>query len=677
VNKYWSIAVGFFVLSLGAVISCHAAEATTADDILKTLRTQRPRLLFTGEDQARIEKLAGENELLAQLIDRCRRRAEGWLPLPPSQTRRGHNFYSSCSRVPELALAWRLTGEERFATKAIEEMRAAAALPNWNHARKFLQTSQHAIAMAIGYDWLHEVLGEADRETIRRALIEKALKPGLESYAGRGKRSGPRWPKTHTNWNLVCNAGMVCGALAIADEEPEIAREILRNAIRSLPTGFSTYAPEGAYDEGPSYWDYGTTHGIMAIAALKTGLGSAFGLSSATGLDRTGRYWIHMIGPSGKYFNYADCNEQPHWSPTAFGLSREMDQPLLAWFYRYNLSRILAGNGSNTPRSPYYRFRDIIWFDERGKKPEPDELPLDALIRGNAAHGEVAVVAMRGAWQWDDPSALFVGVRSGVNDISWHTHRDIGSFVLDADGVRWVSDPGYGVRGAAAHSTLVIGKDQANKGTGMIDAFLSTPSRAHVVIDMSRAYKKQAGRVLRGIALLDRSRVLVQDEVSGVRGNRTVRWALPTPARITLDGSRATLTQNGRVLQAEILEPAGLSFTKLAPLTVHARKRTFTLQMLGIMMGISLEGTGPQRLAVLLTPMGKHWKRLPAPEIRPLAEWETQKLELPRFRGRRILWEKGVHDAEKSPPPVSAGVSAAEDRTGACRSDTGGTGPRV
>ena len=50
--------------------------------------------------------------------------------------------------------------------------------------------------------------------------------------------------------------------------------------------------------------------------------------------------------------------------------------------------------------------------------------------------------------------------------------------------------------------------------------------------------------------------------------------------------------------------------------------------------------------------------------------------ELPRFGGHLILWEKGVPDAKES-PPIPAGVSAADDRIGPCRSDTGGAGARV
>lgn len=39
------------------------------------------------------------------------------------------------------------------------------------------------------------------------------------------------------------------------------------------------------------------------------------------------------------------------------------------------------------------------------------------------------------------PRALFVGFKAGANDVN-HSSLDLGSFVLDADGLRWATDLG-------------------------------------------------------------------------------------------------------------------------------------------------------------------------------------------------------------------------------------------
>ena len=58
-------------------------------------------------------------------------------------------------------------------------------------------------AAAIGYDWLYRFLPSRDRAVVRKAIVEKGLKAGLEVYAVPG-----RWTKTEFNWNQICNGGL-------------------------------------------------------------------------------------------------------------------------------------------------------------------------------------------------------------------------------------------------------------------------------------------------------------------------------------------------------------------------------------------------------------------------------------------------------------------------------------
>jgi hypothetical protein len=75
---------------------------------------------------------------------------------------------------------------------------------------------------------------------------------------------------------------------------------------------------------------------------------------------------------------------------------------------------------------------------------------------------------------------------------------------------------------------------------------------------MTEAYQGQAGSVLRGIEMVDRRAVHVRDELAGC--DHEVRWGMVTAAKVSLDGDKAVLTQDGRTLEAEILTPAGARF---------------------------------------------------------------------------------------------------------------------
>ena len=151
-------------------------------------------------------------------------------------------------RISTLAGLYRLDGNKEWAERARKEMLAAAAFPDWNPSH-FLDVAEMSTALGLGYDWLYAYLSAEDRATIRTALVEKGLKPGMDVY-----KKGGWWTKAKHNWNQVCNGGLTIGALAIADEEPELARAIVTQGRASIPLAMASFAPDGGWAEGPGYW---------------------------------------------------------------------------------------------------------------------------------------------------------------------------------------------------------------------------------------------------------------------------------------------------------------------------------------------------------------------------------------------------------------------------------------
>jgi len=128
-------------------------------------------------------------------------------------------------------------------------LQAASNFPDWN-PRHFLDTAEMAHAFAIGYDWLYDQLTPDQRATLRTAMIQKGLNPALESYR---TRTGYGWWTTCThNWNQVCNGGISLAALAIAEDEPQIASEILSNSLRLVQDAMAQYAPMAPAAKAPA-----------------------------------------------------------------------------------------------------------------------------------------------------------------------------------------------------------------------------------------------------------------------------------------------------------------------------------------------------------------------------------------------------------------------------------------
>lgn len=538
-----------FLLCLGPLLVAQPR------DVLRTLNKQHPRLILTDADIARVRSLVREDPLAREVYQRLVRRAAKIETAPPveykligprllSQSRR------CLARIYTLALLYRLDGKERYLKRAVKELRAVANFPDW-HPPHFLDTAEMTHAVAIGYDWLYPALSPRQRAWIRRALVEKGLRVGLQHY-----RDGAWWSKTPFNWNQVCNGGLGIGALAVASEEPVLSRKILNHALASLPLAMHSYSPDGGWAEGPGYWHYATRYTVYFLAALDTALGTDFGLSNAKGFDRAGRFRIYFSGPTGRTFNYADAHDHVGTAAEMFWLARRFSEPVYAW----QEQQLLKPAGRGDPL-------DLVWFQKKATSPQAAGWPLDAYFQG------VNVAFLRSSWT--DPNAIFVGVKGGDNKAN-HSHLDLGTFVLDAGGQRWAMDLGsdnynlpqyfgklrwtyYRLRTESHNTMLIDGANQDPKAAAPITEHSFRPDLALVRIDLSRAYPDKVTKLERTVALVKRRVVVVQDKI---RARRPVEalWGMVTDADVHLAGRRAELRKPGWILAAEILSPPGARF---------------------------------------------------------------------------------------------------------------------
>ncbi|HZO27700.1 MAG TPA: heparinase II/III family protein [Chloroflexota bacterium] len=569
------------------------STSVTRETVLTTLRLSHPRLMLLSEDEARIRRALTNDVTARSFRDALLRNGSRLLTQPtPERVLIGPRLLTVSrtilDRVMTLALLYRLDGDRRWAARAREELLAAAAFSDWNPSH-FLDVAEMTHAFALGYDWLYDFLSVEDRATIRRAIVEKGLRPAEQAYASRAF-----WARATHNWNLVCNGGIAIGALAIGDEEPGLAGTVLAQALTALPAAIATYAPDGAWPEGPAYWEYGTLYLVSMLAALNSALGTDFGLSDAQGLSATGRFRLHVAGPTGLFFNFADANPRPASAPMLFWLGRRHADPALAVAARE------AASGRSTAR-------DLLWYDASGSPADIADLPLDARYQtANLAFFRSA---------WNDKDAIYVGFKGGDNAVN-HSHLDLGTFVLDALGQRWAVDlgpddydlPGYfgaerftyeRIRTSGQNTLLLDGADQDPKATAPLTSYRSSADGGFAIADLTAAYAGSgATRVNRGVSLRDnRARVLIQDEVETSRAVELV-WAMHTQAAVEVQGDRALLTQGGAVLEARLLSPAGATFTlEEVEIPPPQQPASDVRRLL-----VRLPGTTSAQIAVLFTP---------------------------------------------------------------------------
>ncbi len=610
------------LLIVAALLVSFVARAQTniaipaRGDILKTLRTEHPRILATKSDFTALKQRIAGDDTLKQWRAKVQDNATKILTQEPSKYEipDGLRLLSTSRRVVDrmltLGLMYQLDGDKRWAERAWKELDAAAHFPDWN-PRHFLDTAEMTHGFAIGYDWFYDAWTPEQRKVIRTAMVEMGLQKALNVHRGNPKPSGS-WNKARHNWNQVCNGGITTGALAIADEDPALASELLKAGCESIQLAINEFAPDGAWNEGPGYWNYATTYNCAMLAALDSALGTDFGLAKIPGFNECGTFPIFNSGPTGKTFNYADASDGTIRAPHLFWLAKKFNRP------EYASYQMKVATGAPL---------DLLWYDKALVK--DSAAPLDKYFRA------AEVVDMRSAW--DDSRALFVGFKAGDNKAN-HSNLDLGSFVLDALGSRWFVDlgadnynlPGYFGKArwtyyrmrAESHNTLVLNEslepDQDPRAATKIIRYESRPDRVFAIADLTSAYARDAKEVKRGIAMLDRKRVLLQDEVIAEKP-ADLWWFVHTPAKIALNGNTATLTIGKEQLIARLLSPAGAKFEKLpaAPLPAspnpEKQKENKGIEKLAI----HLPATKETRIVVVFAPANDSVK----PDVTPLAKW--------------------------------------------------------
>ncbi len=643
--KYW-IVIAVLVVS-GCVESAPEANAVSeshgkhghamASESSLELPRQipaHPRLLVTADDFHRAE--TSTDPLIVQWRHDVLEDARKYLTQPVvaySKPKGIEVARDLQQRVTHLAVAYRFTHEQRYLDRARAELLAASKFPNWDEP-SFLATAEMTTGVALGYDWLYDSIPENERATIREAILAKGLHAGTMGY-----RHKDFWVEAHHNWNLVCNGGMIVGALAVIDESPSPAQTIVEQANASLKNGLSCFAPDGGWEEGPTYWNYATRYLCFALTSERNVYGSRSPLDASPGLSRTGDFRMDVLGPTGRNFNFGDSTEGSGDSSQMYALARIFHRPVYSAF---------ESRQSHTDPTVL----DLLWYQPSGKT-DLDDMPKDALFRG------IGLATFRSAWL--DPNATFVGFKGGSNK-AHHGHLDLGTFVLDALGQRWAVDLGsddYGLPGyfdtqrptyyrcsTPGHNTLTFeDRNQDSDGLAPMIAFQSTRDHAHAVIDLTKAYAPAipSHHIMRGIALLNRRDVLVQDEIDLLHAER-VTWAMHTAAKITLQGRTAILEQGGQTLTARILYPADVEFQTAPAAAPPPQAQQPDITKLVIRFRV----TEPTYIAVLFTP-GTAEPQIP--KLTAVSDWPDDAGLVEAPHGRRTYVEPKTLEPYPQPPP--------------------------
>ncbi|MEM6336269.1 MAG: heparinase II/III family protein, partial [Bacteroidota bacterium] len=255
-----------------------------------------------------------------------------------------------------------------------------------------------------------------------------------------------RWPYVFSDINLraVPTMGLGLGALATLDTDPR-AEAWLDVAIASAQHFLRLFQPEGSYDEGLSYLDYGLRTVLQFCEAYDRIRGD---------VDWTDDLPIAAVAEHIAVMQLGRRNDDGHPDTVNFSdAARSTSIAVPSWLAKHGSDALAQYNAIqfSQPRYPI----DFLWFDRDRPSAPPQE-------RLKNVRMDLDWVVVRTGWDEQDTMLAFRG-----GEPANHEHADRNSFILKAHGERLLTDP-FGasydprrphwlLRESKAHNTVVVG----------------------------------------------------------------------------------------------------------------------------------------------------------------------------------------------------------------------------
>ena len=458
-------------------------------------------------------------------------------------------------RTIPLSLAYLHTKDDKYKNRLWQDMERMGSMSAWNPDH-FLDVGGGTFGMAIAYDWLYDYWTDDQREKFETWIYNNGISYALQAEFDEwyyniswlepiGEDDVPLG-----NWAAVCQAGMIIGALAVMDKYPDEAAQVIESGLRHIEYMWPSYAPVGAWAEGPLYWGYCGYSVVSLLAALRSGLGTAFGYDEYEPLKKSSYYMMAMCGAT-NMFNYGDCDYSwQNTTPMSWFANAYNDVGIAEFRLNYLNKKYAEIAAYDLAFMPFVLGTDSV-----------EKLDKDMYFK----YEETGM--MRSGWTSESDS--YLGYHCGTN-MAGHMNYDSGCFVYDIMGTRWICDLGrdgyngntstyYRMR-AEGNNVYVFDPDDSmgqikeTYGQGLVRRE-SNDEDSFAVIDITASYSNVANKAQRGFRLTDnRSVAVIKDEIE-LKDDKTHKFYsfLHTGTEIEIaDSKTAYLKDKGKTMQVKL-----------------------------------------------------------------------------------------------------------------------------
>lgn len=530
---------------------------------LAQISSEHPRLFLKKQDLPAIRTRIASDPALSETY--------GWLLEWARSDHYYENTWTTGYQLEAAAFAYLIEDGDPAILKhclAIMDYLVTREVGRTNNDMKDWTAPICARGLAVGYDWLYDVLTPDQRQKYGTKAIEAAK----VQYDLGTRRHSDYNNHLYLEYGRMTFPGIALLGEGIDDPSAEqLALDGLELMLdHFIPSHNQVGAGDGGWHESMSYHAFFTYEFAHQLEAWSVALGENL-WDGFVGLQGDAAWLVYNTRP----FDESGVGVADIHTPNLHGGSIASYMPLMQRHYRDGLAGWLADRLRDRDLSPgdrkvYGWWPYLLWTDPTVAPEAPESLPVARLFRG------IGWASMRSGWDPDATFALFI---SG-DYFAGHQHMDQNSFVIHKHAPLAIDAGEYGAKATVYHNAVLIGDGQryyrndprryyapteagGQFDTGDVVAFMFNDHFTYVAGDATNAHGDYSNNSrttqpveldLRQFVHLQPDLFVVYDRVKVKDPATPVTWLLHSEDAADIDGDLVTITNGkGRLLSRTVL----------------------------------------------------------------------------------------------------------------------------